>query len=43
VEYTNIKLEKENRVATIRLNRPDALKPGVDHRTIGGHRRGRGR
>jgi len=25
VEYTNIKLEKENRVATIRLNRPDAL------------------
>ena len=25
MEYTNIKLEKENRVATIRLNRPDAL------------------
>jgi enoyl-CoA hydratase len=25
VEYTNIKLEKENAVATIRLNRPDAL------------------
>jgi enoyl-CoA hydratase/carnithine racemase len=25
VEYTNIKLEKENRVATIWLNRPDAL------------------
>jgi enoyl-CoA hydratase/carnithine racemase len=25
VEYTNIKLEKDNRVATIRLNRPDAL------------------
>jgi enoyl-CoA hydratase/carnithine racemase len=25
VEYINIKLEKENRVATIRLNRPDAL------------------
>jgi len=25
VEYTNIKLEKENRVATIRLNRSDAL------------------
>jgi enoyl-CoA hydratase len=25
VEYSNIKLEKENRVATIRLNRPDAL------------------
>ena len=32
VEYTNIKLEKENRVATIRLNRPDnlnALSPEV--------------
>jgi enoyl-CoA hydratase/carnithine racemase len=25
VEYTNIKLEKENAAATIRLNRPDAL------------------
>ena len=25
MEYTNIKLAKENRVATIRLNRPDAL------------------
>ncbi|GIT43656.1 MAG: hypothetical protein Ct9H300mP11_15920 [Chloroflexota bacterium] len=25
MEYSNIKLEKENRVATIRLNRPDAL------------------
>ncbi|MCH9016134.1 MAG: enoyl-CoA hydratase/isomerase family protein [Chloroflexi bacterium] len=25
MEYTNIKLEKENRVATIRLDRPDAL------------------
>ena len=25
VEYSNIKLEKENSVATIRLNRPDAL------------------
>jgi enoyl-CoA hydratase len=25
VEYTNIKLERENAVATIRLNRPDAL------------------
>ena len=25
MEYTNIELEKENRVATIRLNRPDAL------------------
>ena len=25
MEYTNIKLEKENRVATVRLNRPDAL------------------
>ena len=25
MEYTNIKLEKENQVATIRLNRPDAL------------------
>jgi len=25
VEYTNIKLERENRVATIRLNRPDSL------------------
>ncbi len=25
MEYTNIKLEKVNRVATIRLNRPDAL------------------
>ena len=25
MEYTNIKLEKENRVATIRLNRPDTL------------------
>ena len=25
MEYTNIKLEKENRVATIRLNRPDVL------------------
>ena len=25
MEYTNIKLEKENGVATIRLNRPDAL------------------
>ena len=25
MEYTNIKLERENRVATIRLNRPDAL------------------
>ena len=25
VEYTNIRLEKENAVATIRLNRPDAL------------------
>ncbi|MCI0846223.1 MAG: enoyl-CoA hydratase/isomerase family protein [Chloroflexi bacterium] len=25
MEYTNIKLEKENAVATIRLNRPDAL------------------
>ena len=25
VEYTNIKLEKENRVATIRLDRPDTL------------------
>jgi len=25
VEYTNIKLEKENSVATIRLNRPDAM------------------
>ena len=25
MEYTNIKLDKENRVATIRLNRPDAL------------------
>ena len=25
MEYTNIKLKKENRVATIRLNRPDAL------------------
>lgn len=25
MEYNNIKLEKENRVATIRLNRPDAL------------------
>jgi enoyl-CoA hydratase/carnithine racemase len=25
VEYTNIKLERENRAATIRLNRPDAL------------------
>lgn len=25
MEYTNIKLEQENRVATIRLNRPDAL------------------
>ena len=25
MEYINIKLEKENRVATIRLNRPDAL------------------
>ena len=24
-EYTNIKLEKENLVATIRLNRPDAM------------------
>ena len=32
MEYTNIKLEKENRVATIRLNRPDnlnALSPEV--------------
>ncbi|MEO2141563.1 MAG: enoyl-CoA hydratase/isomerase family protein, partial [bacterium] len=25
MEYTNIILDKENRVATIRLNRPDAL------------------
>ena len=25
MEYTNIKLDKENAVATIRLNRPDAL------------------
>lgn len=25
MEYTNIKVEKENRVATVRLNRPDAL------------------
>lgn len=25
MEYTNIKLDKKNRVATIRLNRPDAL------------------
>ena len=25
MEYTNIKLERENRVATIRLNRPDSL------------------
>ena len=25
MEYNNIKLEKENAVATIRLNRPDAL------------------
>ena len=32
MEYTNIKLEKENLVATIRLNRPDAmnaLSPGL--------------
>lgn len=32
MEYTNIKLEKENLVATIRLNRPDAmnaLNPGL--------------
>ena len=32
MEYTNIKLEKENRVASIHLNRPDALNalsPGV--------------
>ena len=25
MEYTSIKLDKKNRVATIRLNRPDAL------------------
>ena len=25
MEYTNIKLERENLVATIRLNRPDAM------------------
>ena len=25
MEYTNIKLEKENSVATVRLNRPEAL------------------
>ena len=25
MEYTNLKLEKENLVATVRLNRPEAL------------------